>query len=104
MQTLLFQPEVFVATAAGNTGVVLIAMAIVAGASLLIGQSAVLFINHVTPARLAFTVIVNARWRMKAYSVDLRERVLAAIDRGMPRSEVVATFNVRYDPAQWFRP
>lgn len=31
---------------------------------------------------------------MKPYSVDLRERVLAAIDRGMPRSEVVTTFNV----------
>src|SRR5215213_10008632 len=31
---------------------------------------------------------------MKAYSVDLRQRVLAAVDRGMPRSEVVATFGV----------
>ena len=31
---------------------------------------------------------------MKAYSVDLRERVLAAFDRGMPRSEVVTTFQV----------
>jgi transposase len=31
---------------------------------------------------------------MKAYSVDLRERVLAALDRGMPRSEVVSTFQV----------
>lgn len=31
---------------------------------------------------------------MKACSVDLRERVLAAIDRGMPRSEVVTTFDV----------
>ncbi len=31
---------------------------------------------------------------MKAYSVDLRQRVLAAVDRGMPRSQVVATFGV----------
>jgi transposase len=31
---------------------------------------------------------------MKPYSVDLRERVLAAIDRGMARSEVVTTFNI----------
>lgn len=31
---------------------------------------------------------------MKAYSLDLRERVLSALDRGMPRSEVVSTFQV----------
>jgi transposase len=31
---------------------------------------------------------------MKAYSVDLRKRVLAALDRGMPRSELVTTFQV----------
>jgi transposase len=31
---------------------------------------------------------------MTVYSVDLRERVLAALDRGMPRSEVVSTFQV----------
>jgi transposase len=31
---------------------------------------------------------------MKAYSVDLRQRVLAAVDRGMARSEVAATFGV----------
>lgn len=31
---------------------------------------------------------------MKAYSVDLRERVLAVLDRGMPRSQVVTTFQV----------
>ena len=31
---------------------------------------------------------------MKAYSVDLRERVLAAFDRGMPRLEVITTFQV----------
>jgi len=31
---------------------------------------------------------------MKAYSIDLRERVLAALDRGMPRSEVVSIFQV----------
>jgi transposase len=31
---------------------------------------------------------------MGAYSVDLRERVVAAVERGMPRSEVVATFAI----------
>ncbi len=31
---------------------------------------------------------------MKAYSVDLRERVLAALERGMARTEVVKTFKV----------
>jgi transposase len=31
---------------------------------------------------------------MRAYSVDLRQRVLAAVDRGMPRPQVVATFGV----------
>jgi transposase len=31
---------------------------------------------------------------MKAYSVDLRERVLAALDRGMSRREAVTTFQV----------
>ncbi|NJO83948.1 MAG: transposase [Blastochloris sp.] len=31
---------------------------------------------------------------MKAYSLDLRERVLSALDRGMPRADVVTTFNV----------
>ena len=31
---------------------------------------------------------------MKAYSMDLREKVLAAIDRGMSRAAVAATFGV----------
>jgi transposase len=31
---------------------------------------------------------------MKPYSVDLRERVLAALDRGMSRQEVVTLFQV----------
>lgn len=31
---------------------------------------------------------------MKAYSVDLRQRVLAALDRGMQRHEVIHTFGV----------
>jgi|RhiMetdeSRZDD1v2_1073273.scaffolds.fasta_scaffold1962985_1 transposase len=31
---------------------------------------------------------------MKAYSIDLRERALAALDRGMSRASVVATFQV----------
>jgi transposase len=31
---------------------------------------------------------------MSTYSIDLRERVLAALDRGMPRSEVVSTFQI----------
>src|SRR4029078_5453482 len=31
---------------------------------------------------------------MKAYSLDLRQRVLAAVDSGMPRAQVGATFAV----------
>ncbi len=31
---------------------------------------------------------------MKTYSLDLRERALAAIDRGMPRKEAVGVFGV----------
>jgi transposase len=31
---------------------------------------------------------------MRAYSVDLRQRVLAALERGMARHEVVTTFQV----------
>ena len=31
---------------------------------------------------------------MKAYSEDLRQRVVAAVDRGMPRSEAVRVFGI----------
>ena len=31
---------------------------------------------------------------MKAYSIDLRQRVVAAVERGMPRAEVATTFGV----------
>jgi transposase len=31
---------------------------------------------------------------MKAYSPDLRQRVLRAVDQGMPRAEIVKTFDV----------
>ncbi len=31
---------------------------------------------------------------MRAYSIDLRERIVAAVERGMPRREVVTTFGV----------
>lgn len=33
-------------------------------------------------------------WRIKPYSVDLRERVLTALNRRMPRVEMVTTFAV----------
>jgi transposase len=33
-------------------------------------------------------------WGMRAYSVDLRHRVLAAVDRGMSRQHIVATFGI----------
>lgn len=33
-------------------------------------------------------------WGMRAYSVDLRTRVLDAVDRGIPRTEVATTFKV----------
>ncbi|MDQ5852065.1 MAG: helix-turn-helix domain-containing protein [Chloroflexota bacterium] len=32
--------------------------------------------------------------RMRAYCVDLRERVVAAVDRKMPRSDVAVLFGV----------
>ncbi len=31
---------------------------------------------------------------MKAYSVDLRQRIVAAVERGMPRADVATTFGV----------
>jgi transposase len=31
---------------------------------------------------------------MKAYSIDLRQRIVAAVERGMRRSDVAATFGV----------
>lgn len=33
----------------------------------------------------------------KAYSQDLREKAIAAIDRGIPKSEVIAMFNISRD-------
>ena len=31
-------------------------------------------------------------WPMKAYSEDLRKKILEAVDKGMPKSEVAKTF------------
>lgn len=42
----------------------------------------------ITPERVVYLR------RMNAYSIDLRERVLAALDRGMSRAEAVTTFQV----------
>jgi transposase len=33
-------------------------------------------------------------WCMKAYSEDLRKKILQAVDRGMPKSEAAKTFGV----------
>jgi transposase len=33
-------------------------------------------------------------WRMKAYSEDLRKKILDAVDRGMPKSEAARVFGV----------
>ena len=33
-------------------------------------------------------------WCMKAYSEDLRRKILQAVDRGMPKSEAAKTFGV----------
>jgi transposase len=33
-------------------------------------------------------------WCMKAYSEDLRKKILDAVDRGMPKSEAAKTFGV----------
>ena len=41
---------------------------------------------------------------MKADSLDLREKVVAAIDRGMPRATAAATFDVsRSTIKRWLR-
>ena len=43
-------------------------------------------------------------WGMKTYSQDLRDKMLAALDRGMPRKEAVGAFGV--SPAtlkRWLR-
>ncbi len=37
---------------------------------------------------------------MKAYSLDLRERILMAVDAGTPKSEVARTFRVHYTTVQ----
>ncbi len=40
---------------------------------------------------------------MKAYSLDLRTRVLAAIQRGMPRTEIIQTFQIsRSSLKRWY--
>jgi transposase-like protein len=44
--------------------------------------------------RLAWTLHPCEAAGMRAYSKDLRLRVLAAVDRGMPRGEVAETFGV----------
>jgi transposase len=33
-------------------------------------------------------------WYMKAYSEDLRKKILQAVDRGMPKTEAARTFSV----------
>jgi transposase len=41
---------------------------------------------------------------MKTYSLDLRERALAAVDRGMPRKEAVGVFGVSLATLKrWFK-
>lgn len=88
-QALTFQPEVFTATIAGQNQAALISTAIIAGASLLIGQSAVLFINQVTPARLVLTITLSsiatvAGWALWAVLIWLVARtafqISAALD------------------------
>jgi transposase len=44
--------------------------------------------------RVAYPLSAWETWGMKPYSKDLRLRVLAAVDRGMPREEVAETFGV----------
>lgn len=40
----------------------------------------------------------------KAYSQDLREKAIAAIDRGVPKSEVIQMFNVSRDSLErWLK-
>jgi transposase len=40
----------------------------------------------------------------KAYSQDLREKAIAAIDRGVPKSEVITMFNISRDSVErWLK-
>ena len=56
--------------------------------------------------RFAWALILCEGAGMKAYSKDLRLRVLAAVDRGMPRREVARTFGLSVSsnpkPYRWW--
>ncbi|NTU86055.1 MAG: hypothetical protein HGA45_43130, partial [Chloroflexales bacterium] len=59
-EALRLNPRVFELVESGpNAGWVITLIAILGGASLLIGQSVILFVNRVRPARFAISLLVN---------------------------------------------
>lgn len=59
-EALRLNPQVFeIVQRAPDTGWVILVIAILGGASLLIGQSVILFVNRVRPARFLISLLVN---------------------------------------------
>jgi hypothetical protein len=52
--------------------------------------------THTRPIsqRVAYSLILSESVRMRAYSEDLRLKVLDAVDRGMPHEEVARVFGI----------
>ncbi len=59
-EALKLNPDVFKIVQSGpNAGWVILVIAILGGASLLVGQSVILFVNRVSPGRFAVSLLVN---------------------------------------------
>ncbi|NWF79915.1 MAG: hypothetical protein HXY37_07685 [Chloroflexi bacterium] len=60
IEAMRLNPQAFAYVEAENrTGTVVLAIAIVGGASLLLGQSVILFVNRVRPARFVLSLLLN---------------------------------------------
>lgn len=60
IEAMGLNPRAFAYVEAGNgSGWVILAIAILGGASLLLGQSVILFVNRVRPARFALSLLLN---------------------------------------------
>ncbi len=60
IEAMRLNPRAFEYVEAGNrTGTVVLAIAMVGGASLLLGQSVILFVNRVRPARFVLSLLMN---------------------------------------------
>lgn len=60
IEALWLNPRAFEYVMAGNgSGWIILAIAILGGASLLLGQSVILFVNRISPGRFAFSLLMN---------------------------------------------